>query len=344
MRILFVGGMYRGYRLAQRLLARGEEIVGAYVFEEDAHERPKYCTEIVSLLRATVDFVEATRKLGIDQLPVVRHRLKPDVVFCLGWRTLIPMEILGCAPHGGVAVHDSLLPRLRGFAPSNWGLILGHDQLGATLFQLTDSVDAGDIYFQEAIVPEPAETYKSIQSRIADLSVRLFDQFLDAAAAGTLVARQQNHANATFTCTRSPADGEIDWSMSSDSISRLVRALAPPAPPAFTYFLGSQLHIVEAHHVQEPQNYEGRIAGRVVDRNTAAGSVDVLCGEGILRIRRVATCDGCEKSAASVIKSVRESLGMNYSQEISVLRDRVARLEAMLPGTQSAEFLPRRAS
>jgi methionyl-tRNA formyltransferase len=344
MRILFVGGMYRGYRLAQRLLARGEEVVGAYVFEEDAHEQSKYCSEIISLLSPKVERVQATRKLGIDQVPLVRDHLKPDVVFCLGWRTLIPMEVLESAPHGGVAVHDSLLPRLRGFAPSNWGLILGHTQLGATLFQLTNSVDAGDIYFQEAIAPEPAETYESIQSRIADVSVRLFDQFLDAGQAGTLVARQQNHADATFTCARSPADGEIDWNMSSQSISRLVRALAPPAPPAFTYFHGSQLHIIEAHHVEEPQNYEGRIPGRVIDRNTTTDTVDVLCGQGILRIHRVATSDGCERTAASVVKSVRESLGMNYSQEISSLRDRVGRLESMLSGIQSPEFLPRRAS
>ena len=240
--------------------------------------------------------------------------------------------------------HHRLLPRLRGFAPSNWGLILGHDQLGATLFQLTDSVDAGNIYFQEAIAPDPTETYESIQSRIAEVSVRLFDQFLDSANAGTLIAQPQDHANTSFTCARSPVDGEIDWTMSSESIGRLVRALGSPAPPAFTYLAGSLLQIVEAHYVHEPQNYEGRIAGRIVDRNTATGTVDVLCGEGILRIHRVATSDGCEKPASSAIKSVRESLGMNHSQEISSLRDRVSHLEAMLTGIQSAEFLPRRAS
>ncbi len=344
MKILFIGGMYRGYRLAQRLLARGEEVVGAYVYEEDAHESPKYCGEIVSLLSAKVNFVQATRRIAIDQLPLIRDRLTPDVVFCLGWRTLIPMEVLECAPWGGIAVHDSLLPRLRGFAPSNWGLILGHGQLGATLFQLTDSVDAGDIYFQKAITPEPTESYESIQSRIAETSVELFDRFLDSARAGSLVAQKQSHTNATFTCARSPADGEIDWNTSSQSISRLIRALAPPAPSAFTYLHGSQLFIVEAYHVEQPQNYEGRIPGRVVDRAPASGTVDILCGEGILRIHRVRTSDGHDKPASAVVKSVRDSLGMNYSQEIASLRDRVERLESMLSRTQSAEFLPRRAS
>ena len=343
MRILFIGGMYRGFRLAQQLLARGEEVVGAYVFEEDAHESPKYCDEIVSLLSAKIDFVQATRRITADQLPLIRDRLAPDVVFCLGWRTLIPMEVLECAPQGGIAVHDSLLPRLRGFAPSNWGLILGHDQLGATLFQLTDSVDAGDIYFQEAIVPKPTESYESIQSRIAETSVGLFDQFLDSAQAGTLVAQKQNHTNATFTCARSPADGEIDWNKSSQSISRLVRALAPPAPGAFTYLRGSQMFIVEAYHVEQPQNYEGRIPGRVVDRAPVSGTVDVLCGDGILRIHRVRTNDGGGKFASDVVKSVRDSLGMNHSQEILSLRERVDRLESILSSTQMAELLPRRA-
>ncbi len=342
MRILFIGGMCRGYRLAQRLVARGEDVVGAYVFEEDAHESPKYCGEIVSLLSAKVDFVQVTRRITADQLPLIRDRLNPDVVFCLGWRTLIPMEMLDCAPRGGIAVHDSLLPRLRGFAPSNWGLILGHDQLGATLFQLTDSVDAGDIYFQEAITPEPTESYESIQSRIAETSVDLFDRFLDSARAGTLDARKQNHTHATFTCARSPADGEIDWNASSQSIGRLIRALGPPAPGAFTYFLGSQLFIVEAYHVQKPQNYEGRISGHIVDRNPTSGTADVLCGDGILRIHRVRTPDGRDKTASSVFKSVRESLGMNCSHEISALRDRVDRLEAILRSTQLPE-LPRRA-
>src|SRR4029077_10624843 len=126
---------------------------------EDEHESPKYSGQIASLYSTHGVRVQTTRKITVAQLPAIRE-LAPDVVFCLGWRTLIPMEVLDCAPSGGIAVHDSLLPRLRGFAPTNWGLVLGHDQLGATLFQLTDSVDAGDIYFQEAISPCPDESYE----------------------------------------------------------------------------------------------------------------------------------------------------------------------------------------
>jgi methionyl-tRNA formyltransferase len=335
MRILFIGGLYRGLRLAERLLERGAHVIGAYAYEEDAHESPKYSNQIVSLFSAHGIPVEATRRITKDLLPAICH-LAPDIAFCLGWRTLIPTEILACAPMGGIAVHDSLLPRLRGFAPTNWGMILGHDQLGATLFQLTDSVDAGNIYFQQAIEPGPNESYESIQHSIADASVRLFDLFLDASRDGTLSPRAQNEAAATFTCARTPADGEIDWRQPNHAILRLIRALAPPAPPAVTYLLGAPLHILRARLPDVCRNYEGRIAGRVIDRKTAAGTVDVLCGEGILQIERVRTADGQELPAAAVIRSIRDTLGLNHSQEILALRTRLEQLESQLAGHRAA--------
>ncbi|HVT30422.1 MAG TPA: formyltransferase family protein, partial [Lacipirellulaceae bacterium] len=237
---------------------------------------------------------------------------------------------------GGIAVHESLLPRLRGFAPTNWSLILGHDKLGATLFQLTDSVDAGDIFFQQAIMPRPLESYESVQNRIAELSVDLFTQFLEGAKAGTLTARRQDEAAATYTCPRIPEDGEIDWCRSSDEIERLIRALAPPAPGAFTYLAGEPLYLLAATAVEKPRNYEGRIPGRVVERHLDALTVDVLCGAGALRIARVRTATGRETAAASVIRNVRESLGLNYSREIVALRERVNELEAYLRSRQDA--------
>ena len=200
MRILFIGGLYRGFRLAQRLIERGEDVVGAFVYEEDAHESPKFCDRLASLFAARNIWVQKTRKISCNQLSDVRDRLAPDVIFCLGWRTLIPMDILDCAPRGGIAVHDSLLPRLRGFAPTNWGLVLGHDRLGAMLFQLTNSVDAGDIYFQEAIAVDARESYGSVHQKIGDLTVDLFVRYLEAVRTGTLVAQRQSDAAATYAC------------------------------------------------------------------------------------------------------------------------------------------------
>ncbi|HVU89698.1 MAG TPA: formyltransferase family protein [Pirellulales bacterium] len=330
MRILFVGGMYRGYRLAQRLLERGENIVGAFVYEEDAHEAPKYAEHIASLFASRNVWCKATRKITENHAADVVGRLAPDVIFCLGWRTLIPPGMLAATPRGGIAVHDSLLPRLRGFAPTNWGMILGHERLGATLFQLTDEVDAGVIYFQEKIEPAPRESFASIQERIAEVSVRLFERFLDGARAGTLSPRVQCEELASYACSRRPQDGEINWHESSESIDRLVRALGRPGPGAFTYYQGRELSILDAHALPNPKKFEGRVIGRVFDRDPATGTADVLCGEGVLRIARVQRGAEPEQPAAVVLTSVRESLGMNHSHEIVSLRTRVEELEQLI--------------
>ncbi len=339
MRILFVGGFYRGYLLAQRLIERGENVVGALVFEEDPHETDRYCERIANEFASRDIYVKATRKVSAKHTSLVRDELAPDVVFCLGWRTLIPTDVLAAAPLGGIAVHDSLLPKLRGFAPTNWGLLLGHDKLGATLFQLTDSVDAGDVYFQRAITPEPAESYQSIQRRIAEISVDLFDAYLDAAKVAPPVGTQQDDSQATYTCARNPTDGEIDWTASSDSIARLVRALGSPAPGAFTFYRGAQLVVEEARVLDSPWVYEGRVAGRVIDRDASSGTVDVLCGEGILRITKLRDPAGDHTSAAAVIKSVRESLGLNASQEVLQLRGRIEELEHRLANLEAPSHL-----
>ncbi|HVT30038.1 MAG TPA: hypothetical protein VHE81_18620, partial [Lacipirellulaceae bacterium] len=86
MRILFIGGLYRGWRLAQRLVGRGEELVGAFVYEEDPHESPKYSDQIVDVLSARTSDVQKSRRIKCEAIPQIR-RLAPDVIFCLGWRT-----------------------------------------------------------------------------------------------------------------------------------------------------------------------------------------------------------------------------------------------------------------
>jgi methionyl-tRNA formyltransferase len=336
MRILFIGGLYRGFQLAQRLLERGEQIVGAFVYEEDAHESPKYCGEIMSAFERHRVWCEKTRHIASYRSSEIRERLSPDLICCMGWRTMLPASILGIAPGRAIAAHDSLLPRLRGFAPTHWGLILGHDRLGATLFQLTENVDAGEVYFQESIVPRSNETYSSVQKRIAELSVGLFDKYLDAAKAGTLLPSSQNEDYATYTCARNPEDGEINWQLTSEYIDRFVRALTAPGPGAFTFYEGSPLFIVRADAIPNPRRFEGRIPGRLIERNVDTGAIDVLCGEGILRIHTVRTDGGVEQPAAAAVRSVRRSLGMNYSREVVALRERVEQLESKISSLQNA--------
>jgi methionyl-tRNA formyltransferase len=226
-----------------------------------------------------------------------------------------------------IAAHDSLLPRLRGFAPTNWALILGHDRVGVTLFRISEGIDEGEVFFQASHPVAEHDTFSKIVNKQAELSVELFEQYLDAARQGKLQPAPQDHYLATYTCSRGPEDGEIDWSAPTMNIQRLIRALGPPAPYAFTFYDGKRLTIVRAHAVRNPADYEGRIPGRIIARDAAEGTVDVLTGDGVLRIETVSYDGQQPVSASHLITSVRKSLGLHVASEVGRLETQIQQLE-----------------
>ena len=117
------------------LVERGENVVGAFVYEEDPHESPKFVEPIVPYLFASRGvWCKATRGLRQGELADVTNRLQPDVIFCLGWRTLIPPGILAAAPRRGHCRSRFPAAAAAGFAPTNWAMILGHDRLARRYF------------------------------------------------------------------------------------------------------------------------------------------------------------------------------------------------------------------
>ena len=98
---------------------------------------------------------------------------------------------------------------------------------------------------------------------------------------------------------------------STDRVYALVRALSPPFPGAHSYLDTRRITIVRASPVRDGPRYAGRIPGRVVGRSRANGYVDVLTGDGILRILEViAGEDGEVIPASAVITSTRQTLGL----------------------------------
>jgi methionyl-tRNA formyltransferase len=126
----------------------------------------------------------------------------------------------------------------------------------------------------------------------------------------------QDEAAATYGCTRTPADGEIDWTAPTDSIHRLVRALVAPFPGAFTYFSGVRLKIWRTEMIPDAPRYAGRVPGRVVAVSKKTGHADVLTGDGVLRLLQVQLDGQPPAPAGAVISSTSQTLGLRTSDLI----------------------------
>jgi methionyl-tRNA formyltransferase len=246
-------------------------------------------------------------------------RVHPDCVVVSSYDRVLPADVLARCPF--VNVHYAPLPRLRGRANVNWAVINQDPFTAITIHMMAAGLDAGDILFQRSVPISSADTVADLYERLNALQLEHLGttvaQYLDGVAS----VQSQAEELATYGCTRVPADGEIDWSASTRSIDALVRALAKPFPGALTYVDGHRLTIWRAQIVDPAPTYEGRVAGRVIRVSRDEG-VDVLTGDGVLRLFDVETAQGGIVPAASVIRSLRTTLGLRSA-------DLIGRIEAL---------------
>ena len=307
-RILFVGGTRRGYRVLSALLKSREPVCGVIALEQDAHELD-YCRDAMDQLATQYGLsCRVARHIDSDLERLIVDELEPDLILVVGWRTMIPMSVVRAPALGCVAAHDSLLPYGRGFAPTNWAIISGAEESGVTIFHLCEAVDAGDVVDQRAISIGPRTTASELYEHVSTATLELVLEHLPALKEGSAPRTRQDHECATYYCARRPEDGVIDWTQSTETIDRLIRGLGHPYPGARTTLDGQDLVVWEATPLEPAPGYVGRIAGRPVAFGKD-GSVDVLTGDGILRLRCVQFQDGSPVPPAEIIRSIRATLG-----------------------------------
>jgi len=270
------------------------------------------------------DVIRLARKSGVPvvdcesvtDLEQVLERYDPEIVAVSSYSRIIPRRLL--ERWDFINVHYSPLPAYRGRANVNWAIINGEDIAAITVHRIAPGLDAGPILIQRQVsigarstITEIYATLNGIQEEILGHAIQLR---LDGAD-----GQPQDESRATYGCTRVAEDGLIDWRAPTITIDRLVRALARPFPEAFTYLDLRRVGILNAEPVDDPPVYVGRVPGRVVRIDRDEGSVDVLTGDGVLRLLRIEV-DGRAMRPADLVRSVRATFGVSVTELVEVLR------------------------
>ena len=334
MRILFIGGTKRGYLTLKALVEAKAEVVGIISLRQDEHETERYEDAIKSLAQQhNIPLYETKWMKDNDNTQIITEKIRPDIAFVIGCRILIPQAIYQSIPLGALAVHDSLLSEYRGFAPLNWSILNGEDHTGVTLFYLDELMDGGDIVMQKRVPINSTDTAPQVYERVCQATVDIVLETYPLFRDGKAPRIKQSYDEGSFPCSRNPGDGYIDWNQSTSTIYNQIRALTCPYPGAFTYYRNRKLVIWKAEYPNIQQRYIGRISGRVVRTSAEDGSVDVLTGDGVLRILEVQV-EGKDKTpAAEQITSVRATLGIRMAD----LMERIARFESKTTDSQESE-------
>ncbi|MES2966348.1 MAG: methionyl-tRNA formyltransferase [Patescibacteria group bacterium] len=127
-----------------------------------------------------------------------------DLMIVAAYGKIVPEWLLALPKHGILNVHPSLLPKLRGASPIRSAILHNIRETGVTIMKLDAELDHGPIIAQ---LPAniPAEHWPVAGSILDEGLARqggaLLASVIPAWIEGTIIAQEQNHADATF-CTK----------------------------------------------------------------------------------------------------------------------------------------------
>ncbi|MDA3955748.1 methionyl-tRNA formyltransferase [Oceanispirochaeta sp.] len=212
--------------------------------------------------------------------------LSADLLVCLAYGKIFSQTFMDLFPKGGINLHPSGLPDLRGPSPLN-SLILRGDRVGAiTIQSLAKEMDSGDILLQVPLVLEERETTASLSGRVAHEGADCLLQVLRDMEAGNLKPVPQDHNKATYCSLIGKDDGLMDWSQSAEQLDRVVRAYTP-WPHGFTFWKNLRLNILEARPYEGSLFPPGTVkVGEVAGLDKKDGIL-IQTGEGLLAVTRL---------------------------------------------------------
>lgn len=203
--------------------------------------------------------------------------LKPDVIFCLGWSSLIKENILNIPKKGVIGYHPAELPNNKGRHPQIWAMVLGLEYTASTFFLIDERADTGDIICQTRVKIDFEDTAFSLYSKLIQTAKLQLKQILLDIINNSINRIPQNESAGNYWRKRSKLDGRIDWRMRTNDIYNLVRALGHPYPGAHFDYMGQEIKVWKClpYFEELPANIE---PGKVLES-----------GNGHIVVK---TCDG----------------------------------------------------
>lgn len=241
-----------------------------------------------------------------------------DVLFVLGWERILPDTVLNAISFGAFGMHGSPygLPKGRGRSPMNWSLIHGHSHFITSLFRYTPGIDDGDVVGDMVFTITDRDDAGSLHLKNRLCMLRLIGRHLPDILSQTATYRPQANEPPSFYPKRTADDGAIDWKDSTQAIDRLVRAVAPPYPGAFTGLNGHRLVIEAAHPFETAMFDSSTPPGTVIDVSPSMDRIVVKTGDGSLFVTRFSGMDVSEITRGAVLVSTPTQ----WSRELLVTR------------------------
>ncbi|MEO7254928.1 MAG: formyltransferase [Casimicrobium sp.] len=265
-----------GVRCLRVLLDQGVHVPLVLTHEDSATENIWYESVAQVCVDRGIEVITVDDPNHPDVVARIRA-LTPDFLFSFYYRKMLGADILGIPKRGALNMHGSLLPKYRGRVPTNWAVINGESETGASLHYMETKPDAGDLVAQANVPILGDDTaFEVFQKVVVAAEMTLFralPQLID----GTAPRVPLDLKSGSYFSGRKPEDGRISWQQSAQQIYNLVRAVAPPYPGAFTDFDETRVILNKARIVDGAST--SSVPGSIAQNGHTLGFV---CADGML--------------------------------------------------------------
>lgn len=128
-------------------------------------------------------------------------------------------------------VHESALPEGKGWAPLTWQVLEGKNNIPITLFEASEKVDAGPIYYQDEINLEGHELNPEIRHIQGKKTIEMVLRFIDDYPNVKGVPQDDNQE--FFYIRRNPKDSQLETNKTLDEQFNLLRVCDNERYPAY---------------------------------------------------------------------------------------------------------------
>lgn len=301
MKIIIVGQGPFGEKVCERLLNKGEKVVGIFTplggrgdpLEKVAIQYNIPCFRVPNMKETWIE--EEFKKLA------------PDLVILAFVTDILPERLLSIPTIGTICYHPSILPKHRGASAINWALIMGEEKTGLTIFWVEKGIDTGPILLQKEVEISPTDTAGSLYfNKLFPMGIEAIEEAVELIKSGKAPRIPQDNSLATYEPPCDDKVAGIKFDKSLEEIYNLIRG-CDPQPGAYAFYKGKKIRFYGAQKI--PSSHS-EILGTVseIDEN----GITIAVKGGFIKISKFRINKG-EKIGP---KQLEETLGLKVGDQL----------------------------
>ncbi len=319
MTVLFMGSGPFGVPALERLAEATSDLAVATVPDAPQGRKAKLTpTPIKSIAMARGIPVIETETLRREHGRRVLLESGARLVIVADFRLMLSRSFLAGPERHCYNLHGSVLPRWRGAAPIQHGILAGDTDFGVTLYRMVRGLDAGPVVDHAPFSPGDPLDAEQIEEKLSSLAAELLLRWLPVLLDGEVPLTEQDEREVTLAPKLHKQMGWIDWSHGAAAIQNRIRALKPwPRTFATLCATAEASRVFVDRAVPLPTEADIHPCGTIVSVDN--DGLVVACGDGRERIQLLELQRAGKRSlpAAEFVRGTSVAIGDRFTGEIT---------------------------